>query len=214
MERGHPARMRAPCPREDKRGPRSYSGPPHDPPGALHATTDRVGTPPRSGSREDGAAADAIVVLGCRLKPDGTASPALARRVACGVALYRQGAAPFLVMSGGGIGRVPEAEIMRRIAIAAGVPERALIVEPRSRNTFENARETARLLAARGLVSVLLVSDRVHLPRAALLFRRAGLKIVGRAAAAPPALLREALPALRELAALARTSLYVLLRRR
>ena len=177
------------------RSPHSHSGTPHDLP-----------------SHGADAAADAIVVLGCRLKPDGTASPALARRVARGIALYRQGAAPLLVLSGGGAGGVPEAEIMRRIAIAAGVPERALIVEPRSRNTFENARETARLLRARDLASVLLVSDRVHLPRAALLFRRAGLKIIGRAAAAPPALLREALPALREVAALARTCLCVLVR--
>jgi uncharacterized SAM-binding protein YcdF (DUF218 family) len=189
--------MRAPRLREGRLGPRSHTESPRD-----------------FRSRGVGPVADAIVVLGCRLRPDGTASPALARRVARGITLYRQGAAPFLVVSGGGVGRVPEAEIMRRIAIAGGVPEKAVIVEPRSRNTFENARETARLLAARGLVSVLLVSDRVHLPRAALLFRRAGLKIVGWAAAAAPAPLREALLALRELAALARTSLYVLLRRR
>jgi uncharacterized SAM-binding protein YcdF (DUF218 family) len=169
---------------------------------------------PEAGSTRAPAPAEAIVVLGCRLKPDGTASAALARRVARGIALFRQGAAPLLVLSGGGAGRVPEAEIMRHIALAAGVPEAALLVEPRSRNTLENARETARLLTARGLRSILLVSDRIHLPRAALLFRCAGLTIAGWAAPPSPALPRTAMPVLRELAALARTCFCLLLRRR
>lgn len=107
---------------------------------------------------------------------------------------------------------MPEAEIMRRLAVAAEVPPAALIVEPRSRNTLENARETAEILRARGLSFVLIVSDRVHLPRAALLFRRAGLRIAGWAAAAPPSLPREAALALREALALARTLLCIVLR--
>ena len=127
--------------------------------------------------------------------------------------MFRQGAAPVLVLSGGGTGVVPEAEVMGDLARAAGVPEAALLVEPHSRNTFENARETARLLHARGLRTVILVSDRVHLPRAALLFRRAGLRVAGRAAAAPPAPLRELMLGLREAGAFARTLCLMLLRR-
>ena len=134
------------------------------------------------------------------------------RRVARGIEVFRQGAAPVLVMSGGGDGSVPEAEVMQNLALAAGIPEAALIVEPHSRNTLENARETARLLHARGLSAVILVSDRVHLPRAALLFRHAGLKIAGQAAAAPPAPLRELALGLRETAAFAHTLLCLALR--
>ena len=59
---------------------------------------------------------------------------------------------------------------MRERALGWGVPEAVLLIEPASRNTFENARETARLLGLRGLRSVLLVSHRIHLPRAILLF--------------------------------------------
>lgn len=136
------------------------------------------------------------------------------RRVACGIELFRRGAAPLLVMSGGGAGSVPEAAIMQALALAAGVPQAALIVEPRSRNTLENARESAQLLHARRLSAVLLVSDRVHLPRAALLFRHAGLRVAGQAAAAPPAPLRELALGLREVAAFARTLACLLVRRR
>jgi uncharacterized SAM-binding protein YcdF (DUF218 family) len=122
--------------------------------------------------------ADAIVVLGCR------GSATLARRLECGVGLFRAGAAPLLGLSGGGRGPVAEAERMRRAALAGGMPEAALLIEPVSRDTFENARETARLLRSRGLASVMLVSDRTHLPRAAMLFRLAGLRVVGQAAGA------------------------------
>jgi uncharacterized SAM-binding protein YcdF (DUF218 family) len=115
--------------------------------------------------------ADAIVVLGC-----GSA-PRLKRRVERGVGLYREAAAPLLVLSGGGRGGEPEAVVMRRLALAAGLPQAALVVEPRSRNTWENACESAALLRRRGLRRIVLVSDRAHLLRAGLLFRLAGVEV-------------------------------------
>ena len=124
--------------------------------------------------------ADAIVVLGCR------GSAALTRRLDRVIQLYQVGAAPLLVLSGGNPGPIAEAEFMRQAALARGVPESALLVEPVSRNTFENARETARLLRPKALRRVMLVSDRLHLPRARLLFRFAGLEVTGLAAASPP----------------------------
>jgi uncharacterized SAM-binding protein YcdF (DUF218 family) len=154
------------------------------------------------GRRNPGAAfdpatkADAIVVLGC------APSARLRRRIECGVRLYREGVAPVLLLSGGGGGPEPEAQIMRRMALARGVPPAALLIEPNSRDTLGNARETAELLRSRGRRSVVLVSDRVHLPRAALLFRFAGVAIAGRAGVRSPSPLQEIGPAIRELAAL------------
>jgi uncharacterized SAM-binding protein YcdF (DUF218 family) len=121
--------------------------------------------------------ADAIVVLGCTLRGDAP-SPALVRRVACGTALLAEGAAPRLVLSGGGPGTRTEAEAMREIALSLGAAEPVVLLERNSRNTFENAVETARLLRGNGLASIILVSDHYHLPRARLQFRRAGLAVV------------------------------------
>ena len=140
--------------------------------------------------------ADAIVVLGCR----GPA--ALTRRLDRGIQLYQVGAAPLLVLSGGNPGPIEEAEFMRQAALARGVPESALLVEAASRNTLENARETARLLRSKGLQSVVLVSDRLHLPRARLLFRFAGLEVVGLAAVSPLSPKWQVRAAIREIAAL------------
>jgi uncharacterized SAM-binding protein YcdF (DUF218 family) len=143
--------------------------------------------------------ADAIVVLGC------SPSPRLERRLERGVQLYRQGVAPVLLMSGGGSGPVSEAEIMRRMALASGVPDSAVLIEPSSYDTLENARNTARLLRSRGWQTVVLVSDRTHLCRATLLFRLAHVSVVARSGvrARPP--LKEIGTAIREMAALPRS---------
>lgn len=106
----------------------------------------------------------------------------------------------MLLLSGGGAGPEPEALVMRRAAIACGVPEAALLIEPRSRDTLGNAQETARLLQTHGWRKIVLVTDRTHLPRAALLFRLAGVRVAARSgvSSGSPALelsiaLREAL---------------------
>ena len=79
---------------------------------------------------------------------------------------------------------------MRRMAVAAGVPESALLIEPLSRNTLENASHVATLLGTRAVTRVVLVTDSYHALRARLLFRLAGLTVCGArciaAAAAAP----------------------------
>lgn len=120
----------------------------------------------------------AIVVLGARVLPDGRPSAALLRRMQVAVSLYQAGVAPLLVLSGGGRQAVPEAEVMRRLALARGVPAAALVVEPRSRTTLENATETAKLMAPSGQAAVVLVTDSYHALRARLLFRMAGFTVV------------------------------------
>jgi uncharacterized SAM-binding protein YcdF (DUF218 family) len=57
-----------------------------------------------------------------------------------------------------------------------GVPVRW--IEPRSRDTFENAVYSAALLRADGLKRILLVTDAMHMPRARSAFEHAGLDVV------------------------------------
>jgi len=121
-----------------------------------------------------------------------------------GISLLRAGAAPLLVLSGGGDGARPEAEIMRDIALGFGVAAGALLLETRSRNTLENATCSAALLKERGIARVIVVTERYHLFRASLLFRLAGLDVVDRCA--PQSDFRRDWPMwLREAGALARS---------
>ena len=52
-------------------------------------------------------------------------------------------------------------------------------MERQSRSTFGNAVETARLLRPLGASTLLLITDRFHMPRARLAFAVAGVDIVG-----------------------------------
>lgn len=165
--------------------------------------------PPSGGTRNGARSpvplrADAIVVLGCSPRPNGR----LRRRVALGALLYKSGVAPLMLLSGG-TARA-EAEAMREMALAAGVPEAALLLEPSSRNTAENALYTAQMLHARGLRRIVLVSDPEHLFRASLLFRLVGFDVVGLAGAPSKPTLRSRLL---EAAALPRSVVRVVLRR-
>ncbi len=125
---------------------------------------------------------DVIVVLGAAVGAGGGPSAALNRRVAEGVRRLEAGAARVLLLSGGKGGGVPsEAEVMRDLALAAGVVEERLVLETESRSTLENARCSARIMRARGWTKALVVTDAVHLPRALLAFRALGIEAKGAA---------------------------------
>ena len=87
---------------------------------------------------------DAIVVLGCRSSADGSPSGHLARRVERAVALWHQGRAPIVVLTGGG--EPSEAAVAARHAARLGLPPSVTVLEERSGNTEENARFTASLI--------------------------------------------------------------------
>lgn len=118
------------------------------------------------------------VVLGARVFEDGTPSDALRGRVALGVQLLQEGRASALLFSGGTPDRRPaEAHVARELALAAGAPADRLLVEASSRSTFENARESAALLRARGETEAILVTCDFHLLRATSHFVAHGLRV-------------------------------------
>lgn len=143
---------------------------------------------------------EAIVVLGARVLPDGSASEALSARVDHAVRLHRQGVGPMVVFSGAGAAAPSEAEVARQLALAAGVAPQACVLEDQSHSTFENATRCAALLGARGLRRVWVVTDDFHALRAFAHFRRAGLDVE----VAP---VHRALPPLRRLLWTAREAL-------
>lgn len=149
---------------------------------AMAAALERVHPPPSSFS---GQQFDAIVVLGGGVRPEGGTRPvtdlgtASLRRIVCGVSYYRQGLAPYVVLSGGnGNPYAPgplEAEEMQKAAVVLGVPESALLLEPNSRTTSENAVNTKQLLDNR--VRILLVTSAIAMPRAVGTFERQGFTV-------------------------------------
>ncbi|MEO0349462.1 MAG: YdcF family protein [Cyanobacteria bacterium P01_A01_bin.15] len=131
-------------------------------------------------------AADAIVVLGGSTYPQSPPRPWVevtdaGDRVLYGVKLYQEGAAPLIVFSGGRIdwkgGGPPEADDMTQIALAMGVPERDILQENESLNTYQNALYTAQILQQRQIDTVLLVTSAMHMPRAMAIFQKQGVNV-------------------------------------
>jgi uncharacterized SAM-binding protein YcdF (DUF218 family) len=113
---------------------------------------------------------DAIVVLGCRVFPDGQPSTALAQRVRMAAELYAAGRADTLVLTGGlGDAGVVEAEVAAGLAESLGVPRTAMVLETRSTSTEQNARFAAEAIAGRRVV---VVTDAYHVLRSERVFAR------------------------------------------
>lgn len=128
---------------------------------------------------------DAVVVLSGMVDEDASAASGqleltrAADRIVRGFELFREGRARVLLLSGGPIfprpGEPSEPERLRDRLVAWGVPPDRILVETASRNTRENAVESAKLLAARGARTVLLVTSAAHAARALGAFRAVGL---------------------------------------
>jgi vancomycin permeability regulator SanA len=117
------------------------------------------------------------VIFGARLRPDGTAGPALKRRIAGAVAAaHGQADARFLVTGAQPQAGRTEAEIMREMLRAAGIAGHRILIEDAAHNTRSSAVNCAAILHARpDLRPVLICSDRFHQPRCAMLLRRCGI---------------------------------------
>lgn len=119
---------------------------------------------------------DAIVVMGAA-QYDGTPSPQLAARLDHAADLYALGLAPLVVVTGGKQpdDRFTEAEASAHYLVDRGVPADAIVLENDGRTTFESLHGVAGILDARGLDSVLIVTDPFHSLRSRLIAEDAGL---------------------------------------
>lgn len=135
-----------------------------------------AGTVVRAASRDAARPAQAIVVLGAA-QYRGRPSPVLRARLDHAVALYRRGIAPRLVLTGGTAegDTASEAAVSRLYALRAGVPDSVILLENDGRTTGQSLAGVARLLHARRLDTVVVVSDPFHVLRASRVATRAGL---------------------------------------
>ena len=133
----------------------------------------------RLAAHADLARADAIVVLGQAVLPDGTLPPISLQRTVYGILLFKRGLAPLIVFSGARLPDldVSEAHVRARLAEELGVPAAAILTETDVQTTRDEARRIATQLAPRGARRILLVSEGAHLSRARRLFVRAGFEV-------------------------------------
>lgn len=134
---------------------------------------------------------DAIVVLGGATKPATPPRPGVdlseqSDRVFYAAQLYHQHKAPLIIASGGRINwrispkfqQQSEAADMTDILLQLGVPASAIILEPDSLNTYQNAVNVKRVLTNRHIGQIILVTSAMHMPRSLFIFQRQGIDAI------------------------------------
>jgi uncharacterized SAM-binding protein YcdF (DUF218 family) len=137
-------------------------------------------------------AADAIVVLGgATAEPDAPrTAPEVNEagdRLFMAARLYGAKKAPKLILSGGrlrwqaaaGVSTTTsEATDMAQLLVELGVPSQAMLLEPNSFNTRQNAVYVQQILKQQKINRILLVTSAFHMTRSAAIFRRLGITVV------------------------------------
>jgi uncharacterized SAM-binding protein YcdF (DUF218 family) len=131
--------------------------------------------------------ADAIVVLGGCTQSATYPRPWIevtdaGDRVLYAAKLYRAGKAPKIILSGGRIewlGKGPsEAADMTELIATMGVPTTAVLQDPSSLTTRENAVNVQQIMKAQGIQKILLVTSAMHMPRSLLIFQKLGITAI------------------------------------
>ena len=125
--------------------------------------------------------ADALVVLGARVHPDGTLSDALRYRLETAYDCWREGRARVFVLCGaqGADETETEARAMKRCLLSRGVPESALIEEDQSFNTLQNLQNAREKMESRGMRTAIIVTSDYHLTRALKMAKRLNMDVCG-----------------------------------
>jgi len=127
--------------------------------------------------------AQAIVILGGGVRRAAaeyggdTLGRLTLERVRYGAWLARRVKLPVLVTGGVVYGGTPEAVLMKN-ALEQEFGIKVRWVEPRSRNTHENAVDSTAILSASGIRSVVLVAHSFDMRRAMAEFEAAGLQVI------------------------------------
>jgi len=121
----------------------------------------------------------AIVVLGCRVWPDGRLSRALDRRLRRALEVAEGDPGAHVIVTGGDRVGPAEAPVMRDWLVAHGVDAERIVTESRARVTSENALFILPILEELGVERLSLVTDAFHMRRSLVLLnaalRRRGL---------------------------------------
>jgi len=120
---------------------------------------------------------DCILVLGCGVYANGQPSAMLADRLKRSIALYEEGAAPKLLMSGDhGQATYDEVNVMKQYALDAGVPSADVFMDHAGFSTYESLYRAKDIF---GVKKMIIVTQKYHLHRALYIANALGLEAYG-----------------------------------
>lgn len=130
---------------------------------------------------------DGIIILGCRVRKDGSLTPLLKGRCDRALQEYKEqlqkySKAPYLIASGGkGDDEViAEGEAMAVYLRENGIPEDKILIEAKSKNTFENMSFSKDIIVKNIIEPKIAFStSSYHVFRSGIIASEAGLKVQG-----------------------------------
>lgn len=120
-----------------------------------------------------------LVIFGAAVRPDGTPSGSLSRRVEGALAIARE-IPNAMFLATGGVGRYgpSEATIIRGLLVAAGTDPGHILIEDHAKDTLQSVLLCDRILRSRLDIELLIpCSSGYHNMRCALLFRMLGYRV-------------------------------------
>ena len=124
-----------------------------------------------------GSKADCILVLGAGLKPDGSPSDMLRDRLSFACDLWEEGVSDTVLVSGDRASEsYDEVTAMKNYLLANGVPEEAILEDPKGYSTSESLKRAKDVF---GYENVVVVTQRYHLYRALYIAQKLRLDAKG-----------------------------------
>ncbi len=150
---------------------------------ALSASRDIAGTDTGSGITDAEAETcrsidpQCILVLGCAVWPGNEPSPMLKDRLDTAIALYKQGVAPKLLLSGdNSVVEYSEPDCMLQYTLAQGVPAEDIFLDYAGFSTYESVYRSHAVFMADRLI---VVTQKYHLFRALKACKALGIEAKG-----------------------------------
>lgn len=127
-------------------------------------------------NKDEKTKSDAAIILGASTYNDEV-SPVYKERINHGIELYNEGYVDKLIVTGGmGKGNdISDAESAKNYAVMCGIPQNDIFVEDKSTITQENLENSKAIINENNLKTAIIVSDPLHMRRAMLLAKDAGI---------------------------------------
>lgn len=128
---------------------------------------------------------DAVIILGGYMRPDKSNNSYSfgegADRLTEGLILYKKGLVKKIILSGRGSHLVDDTResVLAKLFLVdnCGVPDSVVLIDTASRNTYENAVESKKIMKAGNLKTAVMITSAWHMRRALACFEIEGMKI-------------------------------------
>ena len=122
---------------------------------------------------------DAILVLGCKVNPDGTPSMMLSNRVEKGIELYKKTGFKLILSGDHGKEKYDEVNTMKKLVLDESIPKEDVFLDHAGFSTYDSIYRAKKVFNAK---KIIIVSQRYHLYRALYIADKLGLETYGVAA--------------------------------